>query len=405
MRVPYAKAVFGKEELKAVQEVFRDPAQAAGRRMTEFGKRIAKVFGKKYGVMVNSGSSANFLALKVLGSPGTEVITPVVTFSTTVAPIIQLGMKPKFFDVGIGTYQIDVDAVEAYLKKAPKKKRILMIPALIGNIPDLSRLRKLSRAYGMPFVLDSCDTLGATWRGKPIGSYADIVTSSFFGSHVITAGGGGGIVVVDDKKLAEKVTILRSWGRASALFGESENIAKRFNATIDGIPYDAKFIFDEVGYNMQATEIQAAFGLAQLKKLERFSSKRKRNFKTLYSYFVRTGRFFMPIQPKEADTNWLSFPLTIADSAPFRRKELALFLERNGIQTRPLFTGNILRQPAFNKLFPNLRPTSFPNAEVITRRSIIIGCHQELTQEQLSYLIRTFATFLAKHSRKKVKSA
>lgn len=403
MRITYALADYGKEEIAAVNEVLHGALKngshwiVPGKRVKEFESKIATIFGMKFGAMVNSGSSANMLALRSLGEPGMEVLTPVVTFATTVAPILQLGMKPVFFDVDIGTYQIDVNALEKWLSKAPKKRRILMVPALFGNIPDLTRLRALSREYDMPFILDSCDTLGATWKGRPIGTYADVATSSFYGSHVITTAGAGGIIMTSNRKLAEKFMVLRGWGRTSALFGESEDLNKRFNTKIDGIPYDAKFIFIELGYNMQASEIQAAFGMVQLKKLPRFTKRRIENFSKLLNYFSRVPYFELPVQSRDATTNWMNFPLTLKEGCPFTRKELATFLEKHGIQTRPLFTGNILRQPAF-KNASRQKAEDFQNAEVIMHRSLVIGCHQSIDEKQLQYIYKTFDAFLTQYA-------
>ena len=399
MRVSYAHAEFGKEEKKAVNEVLNNKSHwlASGKKVKEFEHKTAAIFGKKHGAMVNSGSAANYLALLTLGKRGMEVLTPVVTFATTVAPILQLGMEPVFFDVGIGDYQIDTDALEAYLKKAPKKKRVLMVPDLIGNLPDLARLRRLSKKYGMPFILDSCDTMGATWDGKPIGRYADVVTSSYYGSHIITTAGAGGIVMTDDPKLAERFLVLRGWGRTSALFGESESIKKRFNTKVDGIPYDAKFIFIELGFNMQVTEIQGAFGVEQIKRLPGFIRTRIANYKAIRRYFKDKPWFILPEQPKEAYTSWMNFPLTLTDDCPFTRKELTIHLEKADIQTRPLFTGNILRQPAFKKAMRGADPTRFPNAECIMRNTIVIGCHQALTNKHLAHIFSTFDDFLASY--------
>ncbi|MDO8490031.1 MAG: DegT/DnrJ/EryC1/StrS aminotransferase family protein, partial [bacterium] len=217
MRVSIANVIFGKEEKRAVNKVLDSGFVTPGKKVREFEEKMAKVFGKEYGIMVNSGSSANLLALYAIAKPGMEVITPALTFGTVVAPIIQNGLIPKFFDVDLETYQINVDAVETYLKKAPRAPRIFMIPALMGNFPDIERLRRLSKKYKIFFILDSCDTNDSYWNGKPVGAFADLVTSSFYSSHIITTGGGGGIVMTDDEKLKGRLQTLRGWGRASAM--------------------------------------------------------------------------------------------------------------------------------------------------------------------------------------------
>ncbi len=397
MRIPYALAVYGKEEIKAVNDFLRDRRRFPSWTNTrKFETAIAKLFGKKYGLMVNSGSSANLLAFELLNLPkGSEVITPVLTFSTTVAPILQKGLVSVFADVKIGTYLIDEDKIE---KLITKKTRALMIPSLIGNIPNLKRLRKIADKHKLYLIEDSCDTLGAKFDRRPTGKYTDISTTSFYGSHIITAAGGGGMICVNKPEWHKRGLVLRGWGRASALFSESEDLKKRFSVKINGKPYDGKFIFSEAGYNFQPIELQAVFGLAQLKRLKAFSAIRKRNFKTLFQFFKEYDKYFiLPETTKGADTNWLAFPLTIKEEAPFSRFELVKYLENNNVQTRPIFTGNILRQPAFRFLAKKNSPKKFVSADIIMKSSFLIGCHNGLTPAYLSRLKKIFRIFLNKY--------
>ncbi len=397
MRIPYALAVYGKEEIKAVNDFLRDRRRFPSWTNTrKFETAIAKLFGKKYGLMVNSGSSANLLAFELLNLPkGSEVITPVLTFSTTVAPILQKGLVSVFADVKIGTYLIDEDKIE---KLITKKTRALMIPSLIGNIPNLKRLRKIADKHKLYLIEDSCDTLGAKFDRRPTGKYTDISTTSFYGSHIITAAGGGGMICVNKPEWHKRGLVLRGWGGASALFSESEDLKKRFSVKINGKPYDGKFIFSEAGYNFQPIELQAVFGLAQLKRLKAFSAIRKRNFKTLFQFFKEYDKYFiLPETTKGADTNWLAFPLTIKEEAPFSRFELVKYLENNNVQTRPIFTGNILRQPAFRFLAKKNSPKKFVSADIIMKSSFLIGCHNGLTPAYLSRLKKIFRIFLNKY--------
>lgn len=401
IRVPYASAVFGKKEVKAVNKVLANPQKiAAGEAVREFEKKIAQLFGKRYGVMVNSGSSANLIALEVANLPrGSEVITPILTFSTTLAPILQKGLVPVFADVKEGTYVVDVDQVEALITK---KTKALMIPSLLGNIPDLKRLAGLARKYKLWLIEDSCDTLGPRYKGKPTGFYTHITTTSFYASHIITAAGSGGMVCFHDAKLAQQALVMSSWGRQSTLFGvheKSEDLKRRFTGKIDGEVYDAKFIFSEIGYNFQPTELMGAFGLVQLEQLKKFSFLRKRNFLDLEKFFEKYKKFFILPKPnKDAQVNWLAFPLTIRNSAPFSRLQITKYLEEHNIQTRPVFTGNVLKQPAFNRI-KNKRtiPSGYPITNEIMKNGFVLGCHQGLNNRQKKHLLASLESFFTKH--------
>ncbi|HIG52314.1 TPA: aminotransferase class I/II-fold pyridoxal phosphate-dependent enzyme [Candidatus Pacearchaeota archaeon] len=394
LRVPYALAVHDEEEEKAVLEVIRAKKTILGDKTKEFEDKITNIFGKKFGIKVNSGSSANFLAFKILNFPkGSEIITPALTFATTVAPIIQNELKPVFIDVDPETYQIDLEKIE---KSITEKTKALMIPHLIGNLTNLQKIKDICDKYKLAYIEDSCDTLGATFNGLPTGYFSDISTSSFYGSHIITAGGGGGIICVNNSELARKCKILRGWGRTSAL-DESEDLEKRFKTRLDGMDYDTKYIFEEMAYNFLPMEMGSAFGLAQLKKLRMFSEKRKEIFKELSNFFEKYQNFFiLPKQLPEADTNWLAFPLTIKPGAPFTRREITRFLENENIQTRPIFTGNILRQPGFKNISDQI-PEEFPITDLIMKNGFLLGCHQGLERNQLDYLKQKINNFIKKY--------
>lgn len=401
LRVSYASAVYGAPEIKAVTNVLKDPSRiVAGYAVKKFERRIAKLFGKRHGIMVNSGSSANLLALELLNLPaGSEVITPVLTFSTTLAPIIQKGLTPVFIDVEEGTYMINVNAVE---RAITTRTKALMVPSLIGNVPDVARLNRIAKKYRLWYVEDSCDTLGSTYKRKPTGAYTDISTTSFYASHIITAAGSGGMICLHDPALAKRALLISNWGRNSTLFGvheQSEELKKRFASKLEEEPYDAKFVFSEIGYNFQPTELQAAFGLAQLKRLATFMKKREQNFARLHAFFKRYEHFFvLPKTTPGIKTTWLAFPLTIRKGARFSRHELTHYLERSNIQTRPIFTGNALRQPAFSHLAKDTKTKdAYPVADAIMRNGFLIGCHHGMNNEQIVYLERTFKTFLSRY--------
>lgn len=400
IRVPYALAVYGKEEIAAVNKVLKDPTRiVAGSSVCAFEEKIATLFGKKYGVMVNSGSSANLLALRLLNLPkDSEIITPVLTFSTTVAPIIQLGHLPVFVDVLPATYQIDVSKVASLITK---KTRVLMVPSLIGNLPDFLALRDLAKKHHLFFIEDSCDTLGGRFLGKPTGSYSDMTTTSFYASHIITAAGGGGMLCLNDKKLAERTRVLANWGRESTLFGaheESESLARRMAGRLEGKPYDAKFIFSEIGYNMQSTELSGAFGLVQLTRLKEFAKRRRYAFQALLTFFKQYEQFFvLPKSDARAETVWLAFPLTVRVGAGFSREEITRYCEERGIQTRPIFSGTILKQPGFKEIHAKTQKGGFPVADTIMRNGFLIGCHHGLRESHLRYLQDVFTEFLRRY--------
>ena len=393
-RVPYGLAVHDSEEEEAVLEVIKNHKTIMGDNVKLFEKKVSDLFGKELGIMVNSGSSANLLAMELLDCPkNSEVITPILTFATTLSPILKKELTPVFVDVEPETYIVNIDEVEQAITS---KTKALMIPSLLGNVPDLRRLRKIADENNLIFIEDSADTLGATFDNMPTGKFSDISTTSFYGSHIITAAGEGGMICCNNQKWEKRCRILRGWGRTSAL-NESEKIEDRFNIKLNDIPYDSKFIFEEMGYNFLPTEISAAFGLVQLKKLKKFAAIRQSNFNNLYEFFSKIKFFKLPRQLSEVKTSWLAFPLTISENAPFSRLEIVKFLEMNGIQTRPIFTGNVLKQPAFSKINYKNLGKDYEIANYIMENSFLIGCNHGLTENHIEKIKNTFTTFLSKY--------
>lgn len=395
LRITYGLAVHDDKETKRVVKVLSEHRTIMGPEVEEFEKGVAKIFDKKFGIMVNSGSSANLLAFELLRlPPGSEVITPLLTFATTVMPIIKCGLVPVFADVEEGKYIINVDEVEQLITK---KTKALMIPLLLGNVPDMKRLRQVAKRHDLYFVEDSCDTLGATFDGIPTGTFSDISTTSFYGSHIITAGGNGGMILVNNSSWNDRLRVLRGWGRSSSIFKESESIEKRFRTKIDDIEYDAKFIFEEIGYNFVPSEIGAAFGNVQLDKLNGFKKTREKNFKRLSKFFKKyEGLFILPLQEDNIRTQWLAYPLTIRADALFTRKEITTYLEERNVQTRPIFTGNILKQPGFKNISHRLIRKKAYVTDDVMQRSFVFGCHHGLTDEHLDRLEELFTEFLEK---------
>ncbi len=392
LHVPYGKTVHGEEEVEAVVNVLRTSTQM-GKHVREFEAKVAALYAKKHGVMVNSGSSALYLAVDLLNLPkGSEVITPALTFATTVAPIVKAGLMPSFVDVEEGTYNLDWTKVEEMI--TPKTKAFL-IPNLMGNLPDWEKLRAIADKHNLFVVEDSADTLGAEIGGESSGRFADMSTTSFYGSHVINAGGNGGMLCLNDDKMLERAKLLRSWGRSSSLFVESEAIENRFNVEVDGIRYDAKFIFEEPGYNIEPSEMGAAFGLVQLGKLQHNINEREKNYNTHLEFFKQFEEYFiLPKQLPNSRTGWLAFAVTVRDSAPFTRTELQIFLEKRNIQTRTVFTGNILRQPGFKNIERKEAAGGYLESDKVMRGGMLLGCHHGITPEMMAHMHESIALFM-----------
>jgi CDP-6-deoxy-D-xylo-4-hexulose-3-dehydrase len=392
LHVPYGQSIHGEEEIEAVVSALRTSTQM-GKHVREMEQKISILFNKQKGIMVNSGSSANYLAIEILKLPaGSEVITPALTFATTVAPLVKNNLVPVFVDVEPGTFNIDANQVEEMISPCTKA---MMVPNLLGNLPNWKILRGLADQYNIILIEDSCDTLGATIEGVPVGHYTDISTTSFYGSHVINCAGNGGMLCVNDTKLATRAKLLRSWGRSSSLFIESEAIENRFNIKVDDIDYDAKFVFEELGYNLEPSEIGAAFGIVQLSKLDKNIAAREHAFAVHTSFFNQYQDWFiLPKQLPYSKTGWLAFPLTIKASAPFTRKELQIFLEKRNIQTRTVFTGNILRQPGFCNIRRRESKNGYFNTDQVMHSGILMGCHHGLTPEMIAHIHSSFDDFI-----------
>jgi len=395
-KIPYGKNIYNHEEIKAVSKTLTKTTQM-GKCVRIFENKVSKLFSKKYGLMVNSGTSALILALKVLNlKPGSEVITPGLNFGTAVSSLILTNLIPIFVDNRIDTLQVNEELIE---KKISHKTKALLIPNLIGNIPDWEKIRKIAKKYNLKVIEDSADALGAKFKKKSTGIYSDISITSFYGSHVISCGGNGGILLTNNKYYYDKAKVLRSWGRSSTLLKDSENINKRLNIKLKGFEYDRKFVFAEVGYNFEPSEIGASFGLVQLKKLQYFSKLRNKNFATHCNFFSKFEKFFiLPKVNKFVLTNFLAYPIIIRENKFFNRKKLQIFLEKNYIQTRPIFAGNILRHPAFSNLVSKKNKiNSLQNADYIMKNGILIGCHQGLNVKDIAYVHFKISNFLKKY--------
>ena len=390
-KIYYGRAVYDKKEINAVINVLKNSSLSLidCKRVKEIEKKVSNIFGKKYGLMVNSGSSANLLALSSFKfKKGSEIITPNLTFSTTVAPIYQLGLIPHFIGVEENKFVSDTSQIE----KCINKKTVgLMIPNLLGNIADWKQIYQIAKKYNLKIIEDSADTIGYTVNNKNLGQYSDITTNSFYASHIINGAGTGGIVCFNDFNLYERAKLLRGWGRSSATFNESENASKRFNVKVSGIDYDAKYIFSDLGYNFLPSEISAAFVLQQIKKLKNNISIRNKNFRYLKDFFKDYTEYFkLPEQNIGVRTAWLAFPLVIKKNKKFNRKKMQIFFEKRNIQTRTIFTGNILKQPVMKNKNYKKHKKCDKIANDVMKNGILLGCHQGMNKSELKYICSTF---------------
>jgi len=397
-RIDYAGSVHDEREIDAVVAVLRGGPQALriGKSVRAFEQAIADLFGKRRGIMCNSGSSALYLAVELLGLvPGDEVITPALTFSTDIAPLVRAGLVPVFVDVEADTYNVDVDAIEAMI--GPRTKAIL-VPNLIGNVPDWDRIRAIADTHDLQVIEDSCDALGSTLRGTPTGTRSDISVTSFALSHIITAAGTGGMVCVDDPELADKCLLLRRWGRRSEvqIYGSTKGVDRRFFSTIDGdLEYDNLFIFDELGWNFEPSELSAAFGLVQVDKLPANLAARKRNFARLCEHFgSRPDVFVLPRTTEGADTAWHMFPVLLRPESGVERSAFQTHMEAHGIDTRMVWTGNALRQPAFRTIAHRAPASGLPNTDRVMEQGLILPSNHSLADDDVDHVWATAEAFL-----------
>lgn len=398
-RIEYAGSVHDEREIEAVLEVLRGGPTALriGKNVRRMEQRVAELFAKRKGVMVNSGSSALYLAIEVLDlEPGDEIVTAAVTFSTDIAPMVRKGIVPAFVDVTPDTYQIDVDAIEEMI--TPRTKAILT-PNLIGNAPDWDVIREIADRRGLIVVEDSCDALGLTLRGTPTGARADISLTSFALSHIITAAGTGGMVCFDDEELADKALLFRRWGRRSELqiFGSEKGKGRDrfFSAIDDGLEYDNLFIFDTNGWNFEPAEISAAFGVVQLDKLPENLAKRQRSFEVTSSWFAKWPELFtLPRLTDGVETGWHMFPILINEGSGIVRGEYQTWMETRGIDTRMVWTGNVTRQPMLRGAEFRVPAGGLPNADRVMEQGLILPNNHSLTDDDCNYIGQATEAFL-----------
>ncbi len=405
--IPVSGKVFDAEEMLSATEAVLDGWWTEGRFTALFEHRLAKWLGVKYVSLVNSGSSANLVALTALTSvklgeerlmPGDEVITVAAGFPSTVNPIIQNGLVPVFVDVELGSYNMNTERMKEAL--SPKTGAV-MVAHTLGNPFNLGEVKRFCDENNLWLIEDDCDALGSLYCGKHTGSYGDVATCSFYPAHHITMGEGGA-VFTNDSRLFKIIESVRDWGRDCwCQPGKDNTCGQRFCWQLGDMPYgyDHKYIYSEIGYNLKATDMQAAIGLAQLKKLDGFVAKRRENFKALYDGLKKIEQFFvLPTWLQEAEPSWFGFLLTAREDAPFTRDDIVQFLNGKKIATRYLFAGNLLRQPYMVDRKPLHRVVGeLTNTEIIMNRTFWIGVYPGLTREMLEYVMASFGEFLRKY--------
>ncbi len=395
--VRYGGAMFDQDEIDLVNQQLSDPmGLVPGPRVHEFEARVAAYMGKSHGVMVNSGSSALLIALRLANLPrGSEVITPALTFSSDVAAIYQTGSTPVFLDVGLSDYQVRVDQIEDVVTE---DTRAILIPDLVGGICDWDEVRKVADRHGLFVIHDSADTLGGKLRGTPTAQRADVSITSFSIFHIITALGNGGMVFFDDDALLDRALALRAWGRSSEKWmhgtraGDSDG---RFLEELDGIEYDGLFIFEENAYGFIPNECGAAFGLGQMDKIDTLWKLREERFQWHTEYLRQhEDKFILPTILPDTETTWLCYPIQLRPETGWSRRKLQRQLEDSGIMSRVIFSGNITRHPQLRNHEYRVHPDGLGNCDQIMEHGIMLPCHPTMTREDCEYLYQVIEDFI-----------
>jgi len=401
-RIHYAGRVYDERELTAAVEAVLDFWLTAGPQAAAFEDGLARFLDAKYALATNSGSSANLVAVSTLRShrlerpleTGDEVITPAVGFPTTIAPILQNGLTPVFVDCELGSYNLNPEQLEPALSE---RTRALIFAHTLGNPVKMEPVMQFARDHNLYVIEDTCDALGSLYDGRMVGAFGDMATLSFYPAHHITTGEGGA-VVTDDADLAHIAQSVRDWGRDCHCRHDSPPdgaCGRRFEWKIPGLsaPYDHRYLYTEIGYNLKMTDVQAAIGLMQLEKLPDFIAARKRNFIRLYEKLKPYEEFLiLPTWSERADPSWFAFPITIRPAAPFSRRDLITFLEEGNIETRLLFAGNIVRQPGYRRI-THRTVGNLPNSDIVMRSTFFIGLYPGLDDARLDYILTTFDDF------------
>ncbi len=399
--IRYGGAMLDHKEIDAVVDVMKN-GMAIGEKVLTFEKRVAELMGHKHGIMVNSGSSALLLTMRMLNFPkGSEVITPTLTFGTDISSIVCAGYIPVFVDVELDTYQIDISKIEAMISD---KTKALLVPNLVGGMPDWDQLRALADRHNILLIEDSCDTLGGSFRGKPSGTRADISVTSFSIFHIITCLGNGGMVCFNDQGLLDRGLSLRAWGRSSEkyMYGtKAQESDGRFLEDVDGVEYDGMFIFEDIAYGFIPNEAGAAFGIEQVNKLGYFSELRTSIFNRHTEFLNKHNDIFITPRILEGVvTTWICYPIQLRPELGWSRRSLQIFLEDNGIFTRVIFSGNAVRQPMMKGVEYRAPAEGMPAADQVMEYGLMLPCHPTMTDEDCAYLYEVLEEWIAEQRAK-----
>lgn len=402
--VPISGKKIGNEEFKAATNAILDGWWTDGPYVQKFENMLCKYIGTNHACFVNSGSSANLLALTALISQkigekrikkGDEVITTACNFPTTINPIIQNSLTPVFCDVELGTYNINIEDLK---NAVSQKTKCIFLAHTLGNPFDIKAVKDICQDNDLFLIEDSCDALGSTYQGKKVGTFGDIATLSFYPAHHITTIEGGA-VITNNALISEIVRSLRDWGRDCKCPTGKDNICgKRFDTKLGDLPegYDHKYIYSELGYNLKSTDINAAIGIEQLKKIENFSQIRERNFKRLYDGLKQfEDLFILPKEQEKSKPCWFGFIITLKNNCKFTRRELLKFLDEKGIRSRLIFGGNITKQPYFiNYNIQYRKASDLINTDIIMDNSFWIGNNQLLNDAKIDYSLKCIKEFI-----------
>lgn len=401
-RINYAGRIYNEKEIINLVDASLDFWLTSGRFARQFEKEFAKFLGVKYCILTNSGSSANLLAISALTSrklgykrlvPGNEVITMACGFPTTLNPIIQNKLTPVFVDIDLRTYNIQTNKIE---KAVTKGTKAIFITHTLGNPAEMDKIVDIARKRNLWLIEDNCDSLGSKYKGKYTGTFGHISTSSFYPAHHITTGEGGA-VITNNPLLKEIITSFRDWGRDCQCETGCDNACgKRFSQQLGKLPfgYDHKYTYSHIGYNLKITDLQAAIGIEQLKKLPSFIEKRRENFSILYNGLKKHKQYFtLPEITKYSTPSWFGLAIMLKNDAPFTRNELVNYLWKNKIATRMLFGGNLIKQPAYKDIKHRVIE-SLENTDIVMNRLFWIGVYPGLTRQMLKYILNKFDTFV-----------